>query len=92
MKGNISASVVAPLKNKFKDIDQQKLYESYLNITQDELVKVLVYKSATDIAFSRGYNREPLVGIHKYPKNTLVYTAYAAGKDRKKIDNKLTNK
>jgi hypothetical protein len=70
-------------KPRFKDIDQQKLYEGYLNITDEELSGVLLYKSATDVAFTRGYTGEPLVGFHNYPKNTLAYTAYAAGKARK---------
>jgi len=53
---------------------------------------VLRHGTSLDYAFTMGYLETPLEGIHRYLKTSACYAVYSAGKDRKKIDNKLTNK
>lgn len=67
----------------FKDPDMQKTYESLVGADQQVIDLMLVAQGSMQIAFTRGYRRLPLEGVHNYGKNSPAYAAYCAGKDRK---------
>lgn len=67
----------------FKDPDLQKTYESLVGADQLVVDRTLVEQGSMQIAFTRGYHRLPLEGVHDYGRNSHAYAAYCAGKDRK---------
>lgn len=68
------------MKPRFKDKHCQGLYELLLKSSKE--LKVIARRgSSIHSAFMWGYDGNPPVGIHNYPKTSWAYAAYCAGKE-----------
>jgi hypothetical protein len=73
------------MKPRFKDAIQQQVYDAYLGISPEGIYIILRRQgTSTDVAFARGFDGEPLIGVHDYNNTSAAYAAYAAGKEIKK--------
>jgi len=69
------------MKNRFKNPDIQRIYETYLNLSEEKIQQAVGCGSGVDTAFTWGYSGKPMVGIHRYPHDSWAYAAYCAGKE-----------
>lgn len=72
------------MKQRFKDKDFNKAYWSRINLTLEQVEKLVsnVSGSNRDDAFKRGYFNFP----NKYQRNWLLYPFYIAGKEWHKVN------
>lgn len=65
---------------KFRDPSMQAAYDDMVNLSDDDIAKVLRRGSSQDSAFSDGYEGVPQVGVRDY-RGTWAYCAWCAGND-----------
>lgn len=73
------------MKNRFKNQDQNAVYNTYINLAPELALKISIQnaRSNRDLAFKSGY----LLWPHsRFQRNSLLYAIFVAGKEYKIIN------